>query len=276
LRRFDPGDNLGPDQLSQLWIALRVLLMEAQPSTIPPGLLKDFRAAHRVAVLTGAGISAESGVPTFRDAQTGLWARFRPEDLATPEAFQRDPRLVWEWYEWRRGLVVKARPNPAHFALVDLEQRIPDFTLITQNVDGLHQQAGSRFVLELHGNIWRNKCFRENILVESWDNSSDEIPPRCPRCGAYLRPDVVWFGEPLPNQELTAAWETAKSCDLFFAIGTSGLVHPAASLPLVAAQAGAILVEINPNPTPLSVNASYHLSGLAGQVLPALIQAAFG
>ena len=248
---------------------------------IPGELIAQFRTAQRVAVLTGAGISAESGVPTFRDAQTGLWARYRAgkehraEDLATPEAFQRDPRLVWEWYAWRREMMAKAEPNPGHRALVEMEQCVPVFTLITQNVDGLHQQAGSgkRFpVIELHGNIQRTKCFSENKLVESWKKDG-EAPPRCPYCGGYLRPDVVWFGEALPEEALQSAWEAARNCEVFFSIGTSGLVEPAASLPYLARQAGACLVDINPKPTPISGVAIHFLQYPSGQILPALVQA---
>lgn len=157
------------------------------PPCLPAGLVESLRAARRVTVLTGAGVSAESGVPTFRDAQTGWWAKFRPEELATPAAFRRHPRLVWEWYAMRRERVRAARPNPAHFALAELESRTPACALITQNVDGLHQRAGSRSVIELHGNILRTKCSAEDALVESWPET-DEAPPRCPRCGAWLRP----------------------------------------------------------------------------------------
>ncbi|MBI2313411.1 MAG: NAD-dependent deacylase [Betaproteobacteria bacterium] len=232
------------------------------------------RSAKRVAALTGAGISAESGVPTFRDAQTGLWARYRPEELATPEAFLRDPKLVWEWYEWRRGIVGKARPNPGHVALAEMERHIPHFTLITQNVDGLHREAGSRRVLELHGNIRRTKCFDENLVVESWPDTG-EVPPRCPRCGGLLRPDVVWFGEMLPEADLTAAVEAAENCEVFLCVGTSAVVEPAASLPFYALRAGATVVEVNPGKTPLTGRASYSLRGAAGELLPALVAAAW-
>lgn len=241
----------------------------------PVELLTQLRQAQRFAVLTGAGISAESGVPTFREAQTGLWARYRAEELATPQAFRRNPSLVWEWYTWRRGLVAAAEPNLGHLALVEMERRAPLFNLITQNVDGLHQRAGSSFrfpLIELHGNIERSKCFRENKLVETWE-TSEEVPPCCPDCGSPLRPDVVWFGEALPEGALHAAWEAARTCEIFFSIGTSALVEPAASLPFVALQSGAIVVEINPNSTPLTRDATYVLSGLSGQVLPALVQA---
>lgn len=241
---------------------------------VPSGLVEALRNARYAVVLTGAGISAESGVPTFRDVQTGLWARYSPEELATPAAFQRNPRLVWEWYTWRRELVARAAPNPGHVALVELEQRVPAFTLITQNVDGLHHRAGSRQVIELHGNIHRTKCLEEGIVVTSW-METDDVPPRCPRCGSFLRPDVVWFGEMLPPHALQAAIEVARTCDLFFSIGTSGLVHPAASLPYEALQHGAMFVEINPDVTPLTAHATYALRGPAGRILPTLVRAAW-
>jgi NAD-dependent deacetylase len=220
-----------------------------------------------VTVLTGAGISAESGVPTFR-GQAGLWRSFRPEDLATPQAFRRDPRLVWEWYDWRRGLIGSCKPNAAHRTLAEMETRLPDFTLITQNVDGLHQLAGSRHVLELHGNIWRTRCMDCDHVSEDRRVPLPEIPPHCPKCGALLRPDVVWFGESLPADVLEAAWAAAARCRLMLVIGTSAVVHPAASLPLVALRNGAHLVEVNPAETPLSAHAHEILRGPAAEVLP--------
>jgi NAD-dependent deacetylase len=226
-------------------------------------------------VLTGAGVSAESGVPTFRDAQTGFWARYQAEELATAAAFERNPALVWDWYAWRRGLVRRAQPNPAHYALAEMERRIPFFNLITQNVDGLHQRAGSQNVLELHGNIFRSKCFREGAIVEIGQDAS-ESPPRCPHCGAPVRPDVVWFGEMLPAEAMEAAWQAAQACDIFFSIGTSGIVQPAASLPYLALENRLPVIEINPEHTPLTSRATYHLKGPAGIVLPALVKAAWG
>jgi NAD-dependent deacetylase len=205
-----------------------------------------------VAVLTGAGISAESGVPTFR-GEGGLWRSYRPEELATPAAFRRDPKLVWEWYAWRRGLIGACLPNPAHYALAEMEPHFDDFVLITQNVDGLHWLAGSRNLVELHGNIWGMRCTRG--CQPSWEDRSDplpEIPPRCPDCGALARPDVVWFGESLPGGALEAAWAAAQRCRVMLVVGTSAVVHPAASLPLLALQSGACVVEINPQPTPIS------------------------
>lgn len=240
---------------------------------IPQELAGALRKARRVAALTGSGVSAESGVPTFRDAYkgSGLWERFDPEELATPEAFARNPKLVWEWYSWRRELVAGAEPNPAHRALAELERRVPLFTLITQNVDGLHRRAGSENVIELHGNILRTVCSAERTPQEPGEGS----PPRCPRCGAPLRPDVVWFGEALPPGAMEAASEAARGCEVFLCAGTSGVVYPAAGLPREAAESGALLVEVNPEPTPVTPLAEFVLRGRAGEVLPALVAAAF-
>ncbi len=245
--------------------------MTSQVTEPPTGLLEAIRRARRVVALTGAGISAESGVPTFRDAQTGLWARFKPEELATPEAFRRNPKLVWEWYAWRRQLVAQVEPNAGHRALVELEHRVPEFTLVTQNVDGLHQRAGSRDVIELHGNIARTKCFDEDTLVDEWVDTG-EIPPRCPRCGGWLRPDVVWFNEMLPERAIERAIAASRVCDVFLSIGTSALVHPAASLPFEALEQGATVIEINPEETPLTGHAHFRLAGPAGMILPALLR----
>ncbi|HSD60741.1 MAG TPA: NAD-dependent deacylase [Burkholderiales bacterium] len=245
--------------------------MTTNDISLPEALLRALRGSRRIAVLTGAGISAESGVPTFRDTMTGLWSRYAPEDLATPEAFRRDPKLVWGWYEWRRGLVAQAMPNAGHRALVELERRIPGFTLITQNVDGLHRRAGSRRVLELHGNITRNKCFDEGTPVEGGEETGS-VPPRCPRCGSYVRPDVVWFGEMLPEGALEEALEASRGCELFLSVGTSALVQPAASLPFEALRAGARVLEVNPDPTPLTPHANWSLRGPAGTVLPELLE----
>jgi NAD-dependent deacetylase len=254
-RRFDPG-----------------LLHKLKPVfEIPPRLIEIIHSSQKLVVLTGAGISSESGVPTFRDAQTGLWAQFKPEELATPEAFLKNPKKVWEWYAYRREKISQVKPNPGHFALAELEKRIPHFTLITQNVDGLHKQAGSRNIIELHGNIHRTKCFKEEVVVESW-GETEEIPPRCPHCGGMLRPDVVWFGEPLPIQAFQEAIEASQSCDLFFSVGTSSLVYPAASLPYEALQHGAKVIEINPEETELTPHAHYFLRGPSGKILPALVE----
>jgi NAD-dependent deacetylase len=238
--------------------------------TIPTELIQKLLATKRVTVLTGAGVSAESGVPTFRDAQTGLWAKYRPEELATPRAFRRNPRLVWEWYAWRRTLVAAAQPNLAHHALAVMEKLFPQFQLITQNVDGLHQRAHSQQVIELHGNIHRTKCFTEGNILTSWNDTGD-VPPTCPNCGGWLRPDVVWFEEPMPKTEMELATTASTHCDVFFAIGTSAVVYPAAGLPAEALRTGATVVEINPQPTPFTAQAHFVLAGAAGVVLPELL-----
>jgi NAD-dependent deacetylase len=240
---------------------------------IPRGLIQALRYAGRITVLTGSGISAESGVPTFREARSGLWARYDPQQLATAEAFERDPHLVSEWYEWRRRLVSEAEPNPGHRALAELEGRVPVFTLITQNVDGLHRRAGSENVIELHGNILRSRCAWEGETVEPEEGGA--VPPVCPNCGAPLRPDVVWFGEMLPAGAFEAASEAARECEVFLSVGTSSLVYPAAALPYEALESGATLVEVNPSETPLTGNADHVLRGPAGEVLPELLRKAF-
>ncbi|MCS7055136.1 MAG: NAD-dependent deacylase [Thermoflexales bacterium] len=242
----------------------------------PPDLLATLRAAHYIAALTGAGVSAESGVPTFRDAQTGLWAQFDPHELATPQAFRRNPKLVWDWYAWRRGLVERARPNPGHFALAEMERRAPRFTLITQNVDGLHQRAGSRAVIELHGNLRRFKCFVCEAPHPVLTAESTDAIPTCGCCGGLLRPDVVWFGEPLPAEAYRAALAAAQTCDVFLSIGTSGLVEPAASLPRIARRAGAVVVIVNPDAQIESPPDAYMVCGKAGEALPALVKAVWG
>jgi NAD-dependent deacetylase len=214
-----------------------------------------WRDVRSVAVLTGAGISAESGVPTFR-GEDGLWRTYRAENLATPDAFCRDPKLVWEWYDWRRGLIADCLPNAAHHTLVQMERHFDDWTLITQNVDGLHQLAGSRNVVELHGSIWRMRCTQE--CRTPWDDRTVPLSvaggalPRCTRCESLARPDVVWFGELLPGEALTAALAAAQRCQVMLVVGTSAVVQPAASLPLLALRRGAYVVEINPEATPLS------------------------
>jgi NAD-dependent protein deacetylase/lipoamidase len=249
-------------------------MQDKDPSRAAAQAARVLAGSRSLAMLTGAGISAESGVPTFRDARTGLWARFDPLQLATPTAFATNPKLVWDWYAWRRELVARVRPNPAHDALADIERRVPDCLLITQNVDGLHRRAGSRNVVELHGNIGRVKCSREGTVVEHWDCVGDEVP-RCARCGALLRPDVVWFEEMLPRDALAAAEAMARRCDLMLVVGTSAEVYPAAALPSIAKASGALVIEINPNVTALSAAADYALRGPAGRVLPALAREAW-
>lgn len=241
-------------------------------TAIPPALVDALRAAREVTVLTGSGISAESGIPTFRDAQTGIWAEYRPEDLATPEAFAVNPRRVWEWYAWRRQMVSDAEPNAGHYALVRLASLVPRLNLITQNVDGLHQRAGSENVIEYHGNILRNVCSIEGIVVDE-QPAGDELPPACPACGGPLRPGVVWFGEAIPPAAMEAARRAAEACDLFLSVGTSSLVYPAAGLMEVALRNAARLIEVNPNPTPVTGLADFPLTGAAGDVLPRLVDA---
>ena len=222
----------------------------------------------KVVVLTGAGISAESGVPTFR-GEDGLWKKFRPEELATFDAFMANPELVWEWYEYRRKIIGEIKPNPAHLALVKFQRYFEKFDLITQNVDGLHQQAGSENVVELHGNIRRNKCIKCDTRYETLDNAIQGIPPKC-TCGGNIRPDVVWFGEMLPQDARNYAFGVSSDCDLFFSVGTSAIVHPAASLPLIAKRTGAYVVEANIEPTEISRVVDESLIGKAGEIMPFL------
>jgi NAD-dependent deacetylase len=239
-------------------------------TTVPDRLAAALRRADHVVVLTGSGVSAESGIPTFRDAQTGLWARFQPEELATPEAFERDPALVWQWYQWRRELVARARPAAGHLAIAALERLLARLTLVTQNVDGLHQQAGSQAVIEFHGNIWRNRCAAEGTIL-AVETSGTTKPPRCPSCGARVRPDVTWFGEPIAPTALMAAEGAIRTCDVFIAVGTSAVVQPAAGLADAARRAGALLVEVNPQDTPLSGRADVALRDTAGNALTAMV-----
>jgi len=225
--------------------------------------------AGRVAVLTGAGISAESGVPTFR-GKDGLWKQHKAETLATPEAFERDPKLVWEWYDWRRGLIAPVEPNAGHRVIAGWESLFGEMAVITQNVDGLHAKAGSQNVVELHGNIWKLRCTREGTVEEVRDNPLPHIPPVCPNCGSFLRPHIVWFGESLDPVVLDRATDLSESCQVMFVIGTSAVVHPAASLPYAAARAGAKIIEVNLEPTSLTPHANFFFPGKAGEILPVL------
>jgi len=230
-------------------------------------LIEVLQEASRVAVLTGAGISAESGIPTFR-GEEGLWKKYRPEELATPAAFSQDPKFVWEWYDWRRGIFAQKEPNPGHKVIARWEETFPTFSLITQNIDGLHQKAGSKNIWELHGNIWKMRCTEEGTITENYDTPLKEIPPLCPNCGALLRPHVVWFGESLSPTILQKSIQLSSECDVMFVIGTSAVVQPAASLPFEASEAGAKIVEINPDPTPLSLYADFSIRGKSGEILP--------
>jgi len=245
-----------------------------------PSLLEALRVAARVTILTGAGVSAESGVPTFRDRQIGLWERFDAAELATPQAYARDPALVWGWYEWRRAAVLRAQPNLAHRSIAALASKMPAVTLITQNVDDLHERAGSSGLLHLHGRLMRpycQQCGQPYALcgdVPEIPEGGQRIdPPRCATCGGRVRPGVVWFGEPLPAEEWRSAVLAAQRCDAFFAIGTSAVVQPAASLIGLARRAGAVTVQINPDATAADGVVDYHLQGKAGVILPALLHA---
>ena len=238
----------------------------------PNPLVEQLRIAHCVVALTGAGVSQESGLRTFRDAQDGLWKQYKPEELASPEAFARDPKLIWDWYAWRREAIKAVRPNGGHYALVEMAHRISDFTLITQNVDGLHRMAGSANAIELHGNIQRVRCSECGKFAEDWNDDSVNVP-RCSSCGGLLRPHVVWFGEPLPRAELETAIQASRRCQIFFSIGTSGVVQPAATLAYAAHNRDATVIEINAEPTSLTPKADFFFQGKSGEILPALVRA---
>ncbi|MGO9947265.1 MAG: SIR2 family NAD-dependent protein deacylase [Steroidobacteraceae bacterium] len=247
------------------------------------GLITALRCASRLVVFTGAGVSAESGIPTFRDKQTGLWENFDAAELATPHAFERDPAFVWGWYEWRRGLVLRSDPNPGHRAIAALQIRVPHFILITQNVDDLHERAGSRDVSHLHGELSKPYCeacrqpYEHAIGVAHLPLDGARLePPRCLSCSARIRPGVVWFGESLPEASWKAAREAAKNCDFFICCGTSALVQPAASLVDMAMDAGATTLQINPNPTELDSFVTFALRGPSGMVLPRLVTDTWG
>lgn len=233
-----------------------------------------WRPQTKVCVLTGAGVSAESGVPTFRD-KGGLWQKFRPEELASMEAFLRNPDLVWDWYQHRRQVVREVQPNPGHFAIAEMEKFFTSFTLVTQNVDGLHARAGSKAILEVHGNIMRSFCVRCKVFAaeEFLMGLAETGRALCPACHeGLLRPDVVWFGEMLLQDIFAQAEEAARSCELFLSVGTSGAVYPAAGLPLVARESGAFVVEVNPEPTEISRYMNEVLNGPSAVVLPELIR----
>jgi NAD-dependent deacetylase len=226
-------------------------------------------SAHSFAVLTGAGVSKESGIPTFRDAQTGLWAKYDPEQLASPSGFREDPALVWQWYDMRRQKLADVKPNPGHYAIAELEQAVEHLVVLTQNVDGLHKVAGSKNVVELHGNISSFHCFERNhVAVDIPFGLSD--PPVC-HCGSLIRPSVVWFGEALPEDALQKAFDAAERCDVMFVIGTSGLVHPAASLPFITKRKGGVVIEINPDETPITAVANVFIQEASGTAMPALL-----
>lgn len=222
-------------------------------------------------VITGAGISNESGIPTFRGAD-GLWKNYRAEELATPWAFERDPETVWKWYDWRRGIIGKAEPNPGHIAIKKLEDKFENFLLITQNVDGLHGRTGVKKMVEIHGNLWRVRCTREGTTSMLMDVPLAAIPPKC-HCGALLRPDVVWFGESLPGVALERSFRALEACDTLIVAGTSGAVYPVASFPETVKSNGGFVIEVNTEATPISKIADVSLHGRSGEVLPALAEA---
>lgn len=236
--------------------------------------------AKKIAILTGAGVSKESGVPTFRDAMDGLWSKYNPEELATPTAFINNPKLVWDWYQFRRDLVNQAKPNSGHVALAEIQKYHPRTFVITQNVDDLHEQAGSTNIIHLHGNIAESKCFDDCqgkptiIDLESFDWNRDEGPPACPHCGAHVRPNVVWFHEKLPETELERAYALSVVCDLMIVVGTSGLVTPAATLPKIAKESEdipAIIIEVNPDDSMITPYADIKLKAPSGEILPKVI-----
>lgn len=225
--------------------------------------------ATSLCVLTGAGISADSGVPTFR-GKDGLWRNFRAEELAIPQAFSNNPRLVWEWYNWRREIIATKSPNPAHYALAEVEKRYKTFTLITQNVDGLHMKAGSSKVIEIHGNIWKTRCTVCGCVSENYDVPID-ILPYCKSCNGLLRPHIIWFGESLDPEDITQSMEALQDCGVLLVIGTSGVVQPAASFASIAKGAGAYVVEINIEEIPNSYGVDETLIGRASEVVPRLL-----
>lgn len=244
---------------------MRLKMVYRSPSRLPETVLARIRNAKSVSVLTGAGVSAESGIPTFRGAG-GIWEKYDLNKLATPEGFRRDPVLGWEWYQLRQREMKKARPNAAHKVIADMERHFPSFHVITQNIDGMHERAGSRNVIELHGSIWRMRCERDGTMIQL-DGPVQDIPPFC-HCGSILRPDVVWFGEHLPREAIEAAARVACESEVLFVVGTSAVVYPAAALPLLAKKSGGTVIEMNLESTDLSARADASLLGKAGEVLP--------
>ena len=222
----------------------------------------------KIAVLTGAGVSKASGVPTFRGGPESLWRNHPPQELATPQAFARDPRLVWEFYDWRRQIIARARPNPAHRVLAEMEAALPHFTLVTQNVDGLHREAGNRNILYLHGDIWFVRCTACAYRAEDRRVPLPELPPPCPQCGALLRPDVVWFGEPLDAAMLARAEDAFARADIALVVGTSAVVYPAAALPYATIERGGRVIEFNVEPTPITPYAAESILGPSEITLP--------
>jgi NAD-dependent deacetylase len=238
--------------------------------TFPDNMLTALAKARELVAFTGAGMSAESGVPTFR-GNNGLWAKFKPEELANLNAFLRNPEMVWEWYAARKKVIADVQPNRGHYALAEMETLFPTFAVVTQNIDNLHRRSGSRKVFELHGNIERNYCMRCGQRFTNEEVLTGRAVPRC-SCGGLIRPDVVWFGEMLPEDEWNGAERACQRADVLLSIGTSGVVYPAAALPMEAKRNGAFIIEINPEPTPLSEVADVFLRGTSGEILPAMLQ----
>jgi NAD-dependent deacetylase len=255
--------------------------MTADISSEPTAISRAAEAvdqARLVVISSGAGISKESGVPTFRDAQDGLWAKYDPGELASPQAFERNPDLVWSWYMHRLHMAMNAQPNPGHDAVAELEQLVPQVVVLTQNVDGLHARAGSTDIVELHGRLGRFKCFANCQGAPTYVDIAtvphdDDHAPDCPHCDSKLRPDIVWFGEILPSDALQRAYDLSASCDVMIVVGTSGVVQPAASLPTLARRAGAVVIEVNPEPSLITRDANIFLQGKSGEMLPQLVAA---
>ncbi len=245
------------------------------PLTLPDAVLHRLKTARRVVVLTGGGMAAESHVPSFRELHTGEWAQYDVSELSTPQAYQRNPRLVWEWYDYRRRLAEAVEPSQAHYALVDLEQHYPTFTLITQTFDGLHWRAGSRDLVELNGCLRRSRCYEAGHVLSEWEDVG-EVPPRCPHCGSMLRPDVVLFGEGLPAWELRRARKAVEQCDVFMSVGSVGAIEPVASFPFAAKRAGALVMAIDAEDSIYTLLADYVHPSAPGAVLPDLVRAVIG
>jgi NAD-dependent deacetylase len=250
-------------------------LDDPRPDDVLQTAARVLARSARLAVFTGAGVSKESGIPTFREPETGLWAKYDPMQLATPEAYREDPAFVWGWYEHRFGATAAAEPNPGHLAIAELERLLPKVVVITQNIDGLHQQAGSSQVIELHGSMQSFRCIDGRHSGYHWEDfaDQDEKPPRCPECGDYLRPEVVWFGEGLPPDAFNAAQRLSAACDVMLIVGTSGVVYPAAAMPMIAKEAGATVIDVNPERDALSQTCDLFLRGPGGEVLPELVLA---
>jgi NAD-dependent deacetylase len=243
--------------------------------TLPEDVLYRLKTARRVVALTGGGMAAESGVPSFRDSHVGEWAQYDVSELATPQAFIRNPRLVWDWYDHRRRAADRVEPSPAHYALVDLEQYYPAFTLITQTIDSLHWRAGSRDLVELNGCLRRSRCYEAGHVALSWDDDG-EIPPRCAHCGSPLRPDVVMFGEGLAQAELRKARQAVERCDLFLAVGAIGAIEPVASFPFVAKRIGAYVLSVTTDDSIYSLMADHVIQVSPGEALPELVSRVAG